>query len=180
MSPSKNKPGKHWAFAGLALLGLSVAAQAAPEMIPEDVFLAAKNADTSAHDFTLPLRGGGSFHFADQRGKKVILSFWASWCTPCRKELPALSAFAAEHPELVVIAVNVDRDSKDAEKFLSSVEVKLPVAFDPDARALGPYGVTSMPTMFLFDSKGEVALRKVGYSEERGFTELNAALKDAK
>ncbi len=159
-----------WLLAALIPL-----AQAAPEMIPLEVFESVKRAEVGA-DLELPLRGGGTFRLSDHRGKPLILSFWASWCTPCRKELPALSQFAKEHPGLAVFAVNVDRAQADAEKFLSQVQIDLPVAFDTAGQALGRYGVTSMPTMFLFDRAGGLALRKTGFSEEKGLVELQTAL----
>lgn len=160
----------------LALL-LSAPALAAPEMIPES---ALEIVGSSAADFTLPLRDGGEFSLASQRGKTVVLSFWASWCTPCQRELPALSDFAKERTDLVVIAVNVDRERKDAEGFLSKVPVGLPIAFDNEALALGAFDVTSMPTMFVVDPAGVVQFRKSGFSTEKGFTELIAALDDLK
>ena len=164
----------------LALLFTTATAAAAPEMIPLDEYDAARHALAASVDFTLPLRDGGTFTMSSHGGEKVLLSFWASWCSPCRRELPALALFAAEHPELTVLAVNVDRERADAERFLDQVEVKLPVAFDPDARALGRYGVTSMPTMFLFDRSGALEYRHSGYSDENGFSELIAALQGGK
>lgn len=155
-------------------------ALAAPEMIPVEVWEQIKTATPAGADFEIPLRDGGTFRMADHRGKKVVLSFWASWCSPCRRELPALSKWAKEHPNVVILAVNVDRNAKDAEKFIESVHFDVPVAFDPNATHLGQYGVTSMPTMFLFDTKGQLAFRKSGFSEERGFTELEAALGGAR
>jgi thiol-disulfide isomerase/thioredoxin len=153
---------------------------APPEMIPEEVWATLQSATRAGADFEIPLRDGGTFRMAEQRGKKVVLSFWASWCAPCRRELPALSLWAKEHPEIVILAVNVDRGAKDAEKFMASVNFDLPVAFDPDSMHLGQYGVTSMPTMYLFDRKGELVFRKTGFSEEKGFAELDAALGRAK
>jgi hypothetical protein len=75
-----------------------------------------------------------------------------------------------------VLAVNVDRSSAEAEGFLRKVSFDLPVAYDPDAKQLGQYGVISMPTMLLFDSKGALAWRHTGYGEEKGLSELDAAV----
>ncbi len=149
-----------------------------PEMVPLDAFQAAGN--PVVKDFELPLMQGGTFKLSDQKGKTVVLSFWASWCGPCRKELPALSTFAATHPDVKFIAVNVDRERSAADKFLGAVSITLPVAFDPDAKALGSYGVTAMPTIFVIDKKGALAFSHTGYSEEKGFAELEAALGTAK
>ncbi|MCB9662735.1 MAG: TlpA family protein disulfide reductase [Alphaproteobacteria bacterium] len=149
------------------------AAQAAPEMIPlEEVDLVGR----TAPELSLPLRGGGSFDLAQARGKPVVLSFWASWCGPCRQELPALSDLASRRDDVTIVAVNVDRESKDAERFLSQVRVDLPVALDPEATALGAYEVASMPTTFVVDRNGTLKWRKVGYSSDNGLDELIAVL----
>jgi thiol-disulfide isomerase/thioredoxin len=153
---------------------------AAPEMIPEDTWAAIRGAEPATASLEIPLDKGGTFRMAEQKGKKVLLSFWASWCTPCRKELPALSTWAKAHPDVVILAVNVDRTRDQAQKFLDSVHFDLPVAFDPDAGHLGAYGVTSMPTMFLFDGRGELVWRHSGYGEAKGFSELDTALAGAK
>lgn len=159
------------------LLLLAPLALAAPEMIPEEAWKAAtETPEAAAADFEIPLQDGGTFVMAEQKGKPVLLSFWASWCGPCRRELPALSTWAADNPHVAVLAVNVDRTRDSAQRFLKAVHFGLPVAYDPDAAHLGQYGVTSMPTMFLFDGKGNLAWRHTGYSEERGFSELDAAL----
>lgn len=156
-------------------LGLALAA---PEMIPVEVFEAAKAVapGSEATAIEMPLRDGGVFRLADHAGKPVVLSFWASWCGPCRAELPALSVWAKAHPDAVVVTVNVDRARPLAERFLKAVAFDLPVAFDPDSVHLGRYGAQSMPTMFLFDRTGALAWHHTGFSTERGFTELDAAI----
>jgi thiol-disulfide isomerase/thioredoxin len=160
---------------------LAAWALAAPEMIPAETWAAlTAHAEVDAADFTIPLRGGGEFSMAGQRGKHVLITSWASWCSPCRKELPALSEWAKAHPQVVVLAVNVDRASSAAETFIEKVQFGLPVAFDPDAHHLGRFGVTSMPTMFLFDRKGKLQWRHTGYGEAKGFSELDAALASLK
>lgn len=153
-------------------------ATAAPEMIPAEVFERVKAAAAGADgsEVELPLRDGGTFRMRDHRGSPVLLSFWASWCGPCRAELPALSRWATAHPDVRVFTVNVDRARPPAERFLQAVTFDLPVAYDPDANQLGEFGVMSMPTMFLFDRSGAFAWSHTGYSAERGFAELDAAV----
>jgi len=157
---------------------LTLPALAAPEMIPLDVFEAAQKPRIESIEthIEIPLRSGGTFRLADHRGRPVVMTFWASWCGPCRVELPDLATWSKAHPDVDVLAVSIDRTHAAAERFIRSVAFDLPVAFDPDAQHLGQYGVESMPTMFLFDQDGELAWRHVGYSREHGFEELDAAL----
>ena len=149
------------------------AALAAPELIPEvDVDLVGR----TAPEFTAQLSEGEEFTLSQTRGKPVVLSFWASWCGPCRQELPALAELQKTRDDVVIYAVNVDRERKDASVFLQRVSFDLPIVWDNRAEALGQYDVSSMPTMFLLDSNGTVKWRKTGFSRENGLKELEKAL----
>lgn len=150
---------------------------AAPEMIPME---ALEVVGHPAPQFQLPLRDGGTFDLSAQKGKVVVMSFWASWCGPCRAELPAMTELAKTRTDVTWVAVNVDRQRVDAEKFLKAVNVGLPIALDNDSIALGDYMVMSMPTSFVVAPDGTVAYKKIGYSAEKGFTELIAAIDEAK
>jgi thiol-disulfide isomerase/thioredoxin len=157
----------------LTLLTLASTALATPEMIPErDTDLLGRTAPA----FEAKTFDGASFNLEDLRGKTVVLSFWASWCTPCRQELPALSLLQKERDDVVIFAVNVDRQRPPAEKFLRQVQFDLPVVWDNESRAMGQYNVLSMPTMFVVDKAGTIKFRKTGYSRDKGLVELIAAL----
>ena len=148
---------------------------AAPQMIPEeDVELTGR----AAPDFALKTLDGEDFRLSEYRGKVVVLSFWASWCGPCRFELPELSRIKPLYPDVSFIAVNVDRERKDAERFLKRVSFDLPIVWDNQAVVLGDYSVVSMPTMFLIDKNGTVQLVKVGYSRQKKLVELEAKIKE--
>ncbi|MCB9678659.1 MAG: TlpA family protein disulfide reductase [Alphaproteobacteria bacterium] len=152
---------------------LCAAALAGPEMIPEkDVDLVGR----TAPDFTAQDDEGAAFTLASTRGKPVVLSFWASWCGPCRQELPALAELQKTRDDVVIYAVNVDRERAKAQKFLAQVKFDLPIVWDNNAEALGQYDVMSMPTMFLLDPKGTVKWRKTGFSRENGLKELEDEL----
>jgi len=121
------------------LLLLSLPALAAPEMIPLADFQAVQQAgvDPAAARAALPLREGGTFSLAAHQGQPVIMTFWASWCGPCQRELPALADWAKAHPEVAIVAINVDKERAPADRFLLRVHFDLPVAFDPDAQQRG-------------------------------------------
>ena len=159
-------------FLSFVLTALSMAQ---PEMIPiEDTDLKGRAAPV----FSLPLFEGGNIELEKLRGKPVVLSFWASWCGPCRFELPELSRIKPLYPDVHFLAVNVDRDKKAAQRFLSRVKFSLPIAWDNQALTLGEYSVISMPTMVLIDEKGTVQYVKVGYSREKKLVELEGKIKE--
>ncbi len=144
-----------------------------PEMIPvEALDLIGK----PAPGFEAPLLNGGSFRLQEHRGSVVILSFWASWCGPCREELPALAALQKSRPDLKIFAVNVDREKSKAQAFLAQVPFDLPIVWDNEATALGQYEVLSMPTMFLIDRNQTLVWRKTGFGRDKGLSELEAQL----
>ncbi|MGC6491696.1 MAG: TlpA family protein disulfide reductase [Myxococcota bacterium] len=149
------------------------AALAAPEMIPAS---AADLIGRTAPAFDAEMLDGGTFSLENERGTPIVLSFWASWCGPCRLELPALDALQKTRDDITIYAVNVDRDPNRARGFLKQVPMELPVVWDPDSIALGQYDVLSMPTMFLIDENGTVKFRKTGFSQQNGLKELEAAL----
>ncbi len=161
----------------VALLALLTAAFAAPEMIPLD---AVEVVGHAAPKLDLRLADGSPYDLAKHRGRVVVVSFWASWCGPCRLELPALTELAAQRKDIDFIAVNVDRRRADAERFLKSVPVGVPLAYDSEAAALGEFLVLSMPTTFVIDPKGVVYKKKVGFSKEKGLTELIGFIDEAK
>ena len=105
----------------------------------------------------------------DLRGKVTLVAFWASWCGPCRRELPALEPLHNELSErgFQVVAVNVDRNPALARKFLGGHTPAYPVVLDPDSALMGHFDVVAMPTSVLVDSNLAVVSRHEGYSEER-------------
>jgi cytochrome c biogenesis protein CcmG, thiol:disulfide interchange protein DsbE len=99
------------------------------------------------------------------RGKVVYLDFWASWCAPCRESFPWMNHLQEEfgHDGLLVIAVNVDRERADAERFLRAHPADFHIVFDPDGLLPEKFGVHGMPTSFLIDREGRVQLRHEGF-----------------
>lgn len=160
----------------MLLMSAPLPASAYPEMIPlQEASLVGR----AAPEVELSTLDGGQFVLSESRGKPVVLAFWASWCGPCRKEMPALVALQQERADVQIVMVNVDRDLRDARRFLSQIGLSkddAEIALDNEALALGAYGVMSMPTTFLIDQSGVVRFHKVGFSTEKGLAELEAAL----
>ena len=150
---------------------------AAPEMIPmDDTDILGKAAPT----FDLETLDNKKIKLEDLRGKPVVLSFWASWCSPCRYELPELNTLVSKYPNVQFVAVNVDKSVGPAKKFLHGITLDMPIVMDNSALILGEYGVLSMPTLFLIDSNGTVQYTKIGYSQEKKLVELEDEIKKVK
>ena len=118
-----------------------------------------------APDFTLKSREGSNMRLAEQRGNIVLVNFWASWCGPCREELPAMEALQQEYQDLgfTVLAVNLDDDPSKADVLLDDIDVTFPVLFDPEGDVSEMYDVSAMPTTVIIDRDGMARLTHKGY-----------------
>jgi thiol-disulfide isomerase/thioredoxin len=101
----------------------------------------------------------------------VVVSFWASWCGPCKEELPALESIYQKHARdgLVVVGVNIDSRRKKMESFLKDVPVTFRIVHDPKAEVAARYEPPTMPTSYLVGRRGK--LRHVQEGFERGDAE---------
>ena len=136
-------------FLGVAVLWLGLGALRAPDL-PDQ-----------APDFTLQDLSGESVSLADLRGRTVVLNFWATWCGPCRYEIPALNAFAADHPEIPVLGIAVDGTPSELRQAAKRLEIAYPVlVIDEDTQAA--YGVSTLPTTVVVGPEGEVVASHSG------------------
>ncbi len=109
-----------------------------------------------APEIGLEDRDGNSIRISQLRGKVVIIDFWASWCAPCREEMPFLNELYEEHREdgLVVIGVSVDRQERNVGRFLRRTPVSFPVVHDASQAVAGRYAPGTMPTSVIVDRRG--------------------------
>jgi thiol-disulfide isomerase/thioredoxin len=123
------------------------------------------NGSDAAPDFEMALFDGGTFRLADHRGKVVVINFWASWCEPCRDEMPALQAAADEAgDEVVFVGVGAKTDREDeARAFAAEFGITYPIGRDTEGgdRVNGAiqvaYGVFAFPSTIIVDPAGNVA-----------------------
>lgn len=117
----------------------------------------------SAPDFTLRTLDGRDWSPALARGAPLVLDFWASWCPPCRKELPILDAFAAELGSRGrVVAVDVAEDPQTVQAFVRETGLALPILLDRQGAVRELYGVRALPTTVFLDARGVVTSVVVG------------------
>ncbi len=143
----------------------------------------ASTAPVMAPDFTLPLADGRNVRLADHRGEVVLINFWASWCGPCRVELPKLEALYTQYRDLGVtfLAVNVDQERSAADRLLKDMKLAMPVLYDSDNKLAGIYGVDAMPSTVLVDRDGKLRHLHRGYKpgyEQRYEEQIRALLRE--
>jgi thiol-disulfide isomerase/thioredoxin len=136
-----------------------------------------------APSFALPSRSGDTVSLGQLKGKVVMLNFWASWCGPCRQEMPLLDQMHKRYSALgfTLVGVNVDANSKDAENWLSKTPVSFPVLFDRDSKVSAMYDVKAMPSSVFIDRKGNVRYLHRGYKagdEGEYLNQIRALLKE--
>ncbi|WP_153720638.1 redoxin domain-containing protein [Sporosarcina cascadiensis] len=132
-----------------------------------------------APDFTLETLAGETVTLSELKGKKVILNFWATWCPPCKAEMPHMESFYSkltEEDQVELIAVNVTESEKlgisEVENFVESYKLSFPIPLDETAQVTHTYGVFSMPTTFMIDTKGRIAQKVIGPLDEKTLNEL--------
>ena len=129
-----------------------------------------------APDFTRSDLTGRQVHLADYRGKLVLLNFWATWCAPCRKEMPLFSEWQRDYRAqgLQIIGISMDDDIASVKQLLAQRPVRYPIVMG-DARLGERFGgVLGLPLSFLIDAQGRIVAR---YQGEGDLADMEAKLK---
>jgi peroxiredoxin len=118
----------------------------------------------TAPDFTLPTIGDKEFKLSDYRGKNVILNFWATWCGPCRFEVPSLKALHDKYNDgsTVIVAVNSLDNPDSATSYASANGLNFIIPLDPRGAVSDLYDIRGMPTTFFINSRGVITSIKIG------------------
>jgi thiol-disulfide isomerase/thioredoxin len=118
-----------------------------------------------APDFTLKSLGGKNLKLSEMAGNVVLINFWASWCGPCREEMPLLNALHNKYKPLgfTVLGVNVEEQADSARGFLGNFPVDFPVLLDNKNRVSKLYNVVAMPTTVVVDRDGNLRYLHKGY-----------------
>ena len=121
-----------------------------------------------APDFMLKTLQGKKIRLHDLRGQVVLLDFWASWCGPCKLEMPYLNMLQKIYGRegFKVVAVNIDNKFPNAVKFIEKTGVKLVVLWDGKKQVVKSYDVDTMPTSFLIDQTGTIRHINSGFQTE--------------
>lgn len=142
-------------FSSLAVLGLAQV-------------VSALDVGTAPPDIGLTALDGTRVSLATLRGKVVVVDFWASWCAPCKQEMPVLESLYKRFKQrgLVVVGVSVDNERANAERFIQGVRVSFPIVHDAEHSVADRYHPPKMPTSYVIDRAGKVRYVHAGYRAE--------------
>ncbi len=128
---------------------------------------AAVTPSAGAPDFTLPSLDGPNLRLQEQRGRVVMINFWATWCGPCRVEMPHLSKLYEKYrgSGFTVLAVNIDEDPHKAASLAKQLGMRFPVLLDTEKKVSRLYDLSTMPSTVLVDRDGRVRFVHRGYRD---------------
>ena len=140
------------------------------------------NQRTDPHAFSLPMLTGGIAALSDFKGRIVILNFWATWCPPCRAEMPSMEKLYNRFKDqgLEILAVDIGEDESTVRRFINSSKYTFPVLLDTNNRISNAYGIEAIPTSYILDREGKIIARVVGsisWDTPQAITAFDALLK---
>ena len=149
------------------LPALSAAGRAAPPG-PAGTSAPAPVVGAPAPDFTLQDTGGAAVSLSGQKGKVVLVNFWATWCGPCRLEMPAMQQRYSTYKDqgFVVLAVDYDEPLADVSAFAQELNLTFPILLDPGANVNNLYRIVGYPTSFFVDREGKITRLHLGAMTE--------------
>lgn len=175
---------------GMGLIAVGVAAMAfvtmsrsAPASDPlagpvRDDAVVPASVEYPAPELTLSDLNGQSHSLADYRGQVVLVNLWATWCPPCRQEMPALQSFYEQYAErgFVIIAIDDGDPAADVSAFAEEYALTFPVWLDPQYTSERAFSTMSLPSSFVIDREGIIRLQWVGAIERRSLETYVAPL----
>jgi peroxiredoxin len=121
----------------------------------------------AAPEFDLQGPDGARYRLSDMRGKSLIVNFWATWCPPCRAEMPSMQRAweKTKDQDIVVLGINVGEDKATIDAFTEQVPVDFPLPMDVDSKVVQSWPVRGLPTTFVVDPRGRLVYRATGERE---------------
>ncbi len=139
------------------------------------------NAPVEAANFALEDMDGERHSLKDYRGKVILLNFWATWCPPCRREMPSMENLYQKlsNEPFVILAINQWEDSDHVFAFMGQLNTfpSFPILFDPKSEVAAAFKVKGLPTSFIIDKQGRIVYRAVG-GREFDHPEIEQAIRD--
>jgi thiol-disulfide isomerase/thioredoxin len=176
-SSSRRSPAIRWLVTSVLLFIAPASSFAQQDQDNEPVIRLVRNPDP-APDFKLTALDGKPITLAALQGKVVLLNFWATWCGPCRAEIPDLVALQERYKgRLQIIGLNVDDEEADIQQYVQETGINYPVAMTSNDVRIQFGGIPALPTSFLLDTEGRVVQKHVGLWNPAVYeTEIRALL----
>ena len=159
----------HWTLLSVVIILISGAWIWMSRLTPDDITsssIAVPKEGFQAPNFTLETSNGETIILSDLHGKPIVINFWASWCPPCRAEMPALQSTFEENQErdLIILAVNTtNQDSiEKAVSFAEEFELTFPILFDRDGSVSRLYQTSALPTTYFINREGIIEKVVIG------------------
>jgi peroxiredoxin len=177
--PPAGKPGEPaYLFVELASLVRYEHMQAGsdnPQFAEAMAKLEADDAKRQKADFILTDLQGKNWHFRDLQGKVVLVNFWATWCPPCRKEMPDLQALYDKYKDqgLVVLSIS-DEETAKVSPFIADKQITYPVLLDPGRKVNDLFVVEGIPKSFVYDREGKLVAQSIDMRTKKQFLEMLA------
>ncbi|MES0278274.1 MAG: TlpA disulfide reductase family protein [Dehalococcoidales bacterium] len=160
------------AFVVLLVLALTLTVAGCTSSGPSGNGTVGSRVGDLAADFTLKDLNGQTVTLSSLRGRPVMLNFWASWCGPCRSEMPDIQAVYVERlattPSLVILSINLGESAATARQFMEDGHFTFPTLLDSQKSVALQYDVTAIPTTFFIDENGIIIERRLGSFSSKG------------
>ena len=121
-------------------------------------------------DFEAETMDGNQFKFSELSQKAVVINFWATWCEPCKEEMPLLDEYAEKFPQIEILAINYDEPLQSVQRYINNNGIGLLILMDPGGKIASQFRVFGFPTTFFIDAEGIFQANHIG--------QLNAQLMD--
>ncbi len=174
-SKDNNPAGPYIALAQLALYEHMKVDLSDPELMKADAALVAADASRQKADITLTDLGGMKWNLKSLKGKVVLVNFWATWCPPCRKEMPDLQALYDRFKSqgFVILAIS-DEEAKVVKPFLAERKISYPVLLDADSKVTKQFQVVGIPKTFIYDRNGKLVAQSIDMRTKSQFLAMLA------
>lgn len=145
--------------------------------IKENWFSKNSSLSNKANNFILYDLNGNEITLNNYLGKKVFVNFWASWCEPCKAEMPAIEKIYQEYKDkdLVILAINIGENKKTVERFITDNKYNFQVLLDPKGKIAEEYNVSAIPVSYFINENGDIVNRRVGsmkFEEMKNYIQL--------
>ncbi|MFW5996115.1 MAG: TlpA family protein disulfide reductase [Halanaerobiaceae bacterium] len=125
-----------------------------------------------APNFTLENLEGEEVSLDDYRGEKIFLNFWATWCPPCKSEMPDIQKLHEDNENITILTINLQENKNQAETYLQQNDLSFPVLLDTEGEAGNKYLVRSIPTTYIIDKEGIIKDQHIGAMNYETMTEI--------